>query len=198
MSCCATSLRHMKLMTFAIRVIFDRRQGLLLLRDGESVERGLKTRRLKTSWQTSWTFRLLMSREGGRDARKGWKKYVLHFRWRGGNWRSYARETGSQIIYYSIVSRELPRIATRCDATGRSETRHPSCVIFHSAIDDNAIRGPVRRCRRNFSSVRKFHRAAFHARTLEFRNNEKRDTKFKTLLNVIIMKRCQIFLFGKN
>lgn len=173
----------------------------MLLWDGESVERGLKAQRLKTSWQTSRTFRLLMSREGGRDARKGWKKYVLHFRWRGGNWRSYARETGSQIIYYSIVSRELPRIATRCDVRRDEvrwgETRRPSSVIFHGAIDDNAIRGSVRRCRRNFSSVRKFHRAAFHARTLEFRNNEKRDTKFKTSLNVIITERYQIFLFGK-
>lgn len=164
---------------------FIKEKNRILLCDGKSIKR-----RLKTSWQTSWTSRLLMSRQAEERCAKGWKKYVLHFRRRGGNWRSCsARGMGPQIIYYSIVSRELPRIATRCDATGRGETRRPSCVIFHGAIDDNAIRDSGRQRRRNFPFVKKFHRTgAFCARTSEFHNNEKWDMKFKLSLNVIIMK----------
>lgn len=165
----------------------------MFLRDGRGVERGLETQRLKTVVTDFLDFSITHVSGRRKRCAEGWKKYVLHFRWRDGNWRSYAREMGPQIIYYSIVSRELPRIATRCDATRRGDarrdkTRRPFCVIFHGAIDDNAIRGSGRRCRRNFSSVKKFHRGAFRVRTSEFRNNEKRH-EFKTLVNVIIMER---------
>lgn len=68
-----------------------------------------------------------------------------------------ARETTAQIIYYSIVSREFARIASAGRDAGGAGL---PVVIFHGAVDDNAIRGSARRCRRNFSFVRKFHRAA--------------------------------------
>lgn len=60
------------------------------------------------------------------------------------------------------------RYCTRCRSS------RSSSVIFQGAVDDNAIRGSGRQCRRNFSFAKKFHRGAFCARASEFRNNKKR------------------------
>jgi len=153
----------------------------MLLWDGKSVERGLKTQRLKTSWQTSWTFRLLMSRESGRDAPRDGKNM---FSTSDGVTEIEEVMRGRRVrklfitLSFRANSRESRRDATEWSER-RDETRRPSCVIFHDAIDDNTIRGSGRRCRRNFSFVRKFHRAAFYARTSEFSSNEKRNIKFK-------------------
>lgn len=68
-----------------------------------------------------------------------------------------ARETAAQIIYYSIVSREFARIASAGRDAGSDVL---PVVIFHGAVDDNAIRGSASRCRRNFSLGRKFHRGS--------------------------------------
>lgn len=57
-----------------------------------------------------------------------------------------------------------------------AETRHPpparpSCVIFHGAVDDNAIRGSGRRCRKEFSLREEIP----SWRASEFCNNKRRD-----------------------
>lgn len=165
------------MMTFVVRMIFNRRGKIECSCSSVKV--------LKEGWKRrDCPDRLLDYSCLGKaeEVRQGMEKICSPLPIAGGgNWRSYARQTGSQIIYYSIVSRELPRIAMRCDVTRRDEVRWggmrdgSSSVIFHGAIDDNAIRGSSKRCRRNFCSVRKFHRGVSRERTSEFRNNEKRE-----------------------
>lgn len=107
----------------------DRKQGLNALMGWQECRKGTENAEVENVVTDFLDFSI--THVSGRQKRcaKGWKKYVLHFRWRDGNWRSYARETGPQIIYYSIVSRELPRIATRCDATEWSETRRDVVLV---------------------------------------------------------------------
>lgn len=135
----------------------------------------------KNSQMEGLTFRSLMSWVSDRErkgcpGRKGWKKYVLRFWRRGGNWRSYARarerddERQVRKLFITPSFRANSRMLRRLGA----ETRHParlSCVIFHGAVDDNAIRGSSRRCRKEFSLREEIP----SWRASEFCNNKRRD-----------------------
>lgn len=58
-----------------------------------------------------------------------------------------ARERDRSANY--LLLHRFARIRACCEP--RQGTARPSCVIFHGAIDDNAIRGSGRRCRKEFS-----------------------------------------------
>lgn len=100
-------------------------KGWMLLRNGRGVERGLKTQRLKTSWQTSWTSRLLMSREGGRGMRRGMEKICSPLPMAGRKLKKLCAGDGSAnyLLLYRFARTPANRDAMRCDATRRRETR---------------------------------------------------------------------------